>query len=157
MDTFKNKKNRNIKLYICLMVGLVFISTVIMITDYNRKIFAQTEKAAEKDESKLNVINIHGREIGSVDTDGNVFNRYGKLIGSVDMEKGTIFNVSKIVIGKIDPNGKVFNQSDTVLGSVDTDGNVFNVSGRKVGIVNAGGNLIFIGGAARLLLLRGKR
>jgi len=158
MEPFNGKKKIDIRLYICLVFGLVFISTVIMINDFNRQIFAQTEKekAEKKDDSKLNVLNLYGRALGSVDTDGNILNRYGKFLGSVDTEEGTVFNVSKIVIGKIDPKGKVFNQSGTALGSVDTDGNVFNVSGRKVGTVKAGGNLILIGGAARLLLLKVK-
>ena len=154
MDRFSCKKKINIKLYICLVFGLVFTATITMISDFNGQAFAQTKKTEEKDESKLNVLNLYGRALGSVDTDGNVFNRYGRLLGSVDPKDGTVFNISKIVIGKIDKNGKVFNQSGTALGSVDSDGNVFNVSGRKVGAVKAYGNLILIGGAARLLLYK---
>jgi len=152
MDTFNRKTKINIRLYIRLLAGLVFIGAITMVTDFNRQTFAQNKNTEEKDVSKLNVLNVHGRELGLVDTDGNVFNRYGRLLGSVAAEDGTIFNISKIVIGKVDKDGKVFNQSGTALGLVDADGNVYNVSGRKVGTVKASGNLILIGGAARLLL-----
>ena len=154
MDRFNCKKKINIRLCLCLVFGLVFTAMITMISDYNGQAFAQSKKTDEKDEFKLNVLNLYGRALGSVDIDGNVFNRYGRLLGSVDPEDGTVFNISKMVIGKIDKNGKVFNQSGTALGSVDTNGNVFNVSGRKIGTVNAGGNLILIGGAARLLLIK---
>ena len=155
MEKVDDKKKRNNRWYIFLVVGFVSVSTFNMMCYFNGQAFAQTKKTAEKDDSKLNVMNLYGRALGSVNTDGNIFNRFGRLVGSVDIEKGTIFNVSKIVIGKIDKSGKIYNQSGTTLGSVDGDGNVFNVSGRKVGTVSAEGNLILIGGAARLLLLKG--
>ena len=91
MDTFNGKEKINIRLHICFLVGLIFIFTITMISDFNRQTFARAKKTEEKDESKLNVLNLHGRELGLVDTDGNVFNRYGKLLGSVNTKKGIVF------------------------------------------------------------------
>jgi len=137
---------------VCLFAGIA-LSCLFILSDFDRRALAASEKPAEADSNKLAVLNLYGRVVGSVDKAGNVYNRYGKLLGSVD-SGGTIFNVSKIPVGKIGPNGKLFNQAETYLGLVDADGNVFNVSGRKVGSVSPGGDIILTGAAARLLLHR---
>lgn len=101
------------------------------------------------------VFNINGRTIGAFDARGNIFNISGRKIGSSD-DTGNVYNTSNRVVGKMDPAGKIYNQLGTFLGSVDHDGNVYNRNGRKVGSVEVMGNFNSMGGAARLILLKGR-
>jgi hypothetical protein len=99
------------------------------------------------------VLNLYGREMGFIDSEGNITNAYGSELGSVD-SKGTILNVSKIEIGKVSEGGMITNQSGTVLGSVNDKGEVFNVSGNKLGEVKGETGIYKTGGAARLIFFR---
>ena len=151
MVWFNGKKNINWVEGICLVMGVVFIFSVVLILDSSNQAFAQKD---QKDKPELNVFNPVGTPIGSVDEAGSVYNRLGRLIGSVD-DRGIIYNISKNPIGKVEAGGKVFNRVGKLTGSVDDEGNVFNNNGRNIGSVKSPypGNLILIGGAAWLLLL----
>ena len=66
-------------------------------------------------------------------------------------------NISKANIGMVDSEGEVRNQLGTVLGFVDAQGIAYNRLRKGVGSVEGIHGLTIIGGAARLLLFRGKR
>ena len=151
MHWFNMKKNRNLVLYLSLLIGVICIISLTLMPHFNGRLFAKSD---EKENPELNVFNPVGTPIGSVEDQGNVYNRLGRLIGSVD-GRGTIYNISKNAVGKVEASGKVFNRVGTLVGSVDDEGNVFNNNGRKIGSVKSPipGNIILIGGAAWLLLL----
>ena len=154
MYRFNIYENRSLSAYVRLIIVVLCIISLSLMPYLNGPAFAKSD---EKEEPELNVFNLVGTPIGSVDEEGGVYNRLGKLIGSVD-GMGTIYNISKNVIGKVEANGKVFNRVGKMVGSVDDEGNVFNNNGRKTGSVKSPvpGNIILIGGAAWLLLLRVK-
>jgi hypothetical protein len=152
MEMDFGKKGPAVRRGTCLLWGLVCLVVLTAPQHSAQEVFAQTEKAGEKENAEGSVLNRFGRVVGSVDANGDIFNRFGHALGSVEAD-GTVFNVSEIVIGQVKPNGDVLNQSGTVLGSVNANGEVFNRSGRMVGSVNAPGSIVLIGGAARLLLL----
>jgi len=153
MDTFNDKRNLYVRVLICLVTGVFLFFSFSLTANLNRNAFAEETGSSQKEKPELNVFNIYGRAIGSIDAKGNVTNRYGRHVGSVD-SSGTIFNVSKNAIGKVKPDGKILNRPGTFLGTVDTNGYAYNVSGRKVGVVKASGDINLIGGAARLLILK---
>ena len=146
----RNYRHKRVFTWVIMSLAAGF--PLLFMDGHINEVFAQEEKRPEKEDSTWDVLNLYGRVVGSVDTEGNVSNLYGRSVGSVD-DTGIVFNVSKIVIGKIEPDGTVLNQIGTVLGAVEADGDVFNRSGRKIGSVQAEEKLIHIGGAARLLLL----
>lgn len=154
MHQFNINENKNLLAYLRLIIGVLCIISLSLVPNLNGPAFAKSD---EKEKPELNVFNLVGTPIGSVDEEGGVYNRLGKLIGSVD-GGGTIYNISKNVIGKVEANGKVFNRLGKLVGSVDDEGNVFNNNGSKTGSVKSPipGNIILIGGAAWLLLLRVK-
>ena len=151
MGRVNAKEEKMAKVFICLLIGVVFVASLSGTAGLNREVFAQ---GAQKDKPDSNVFNRYDKPIGSVDADGIVTNRYGKAVGSVDTA-GTVYNVRKKAIGTVSPNGKVFNQTGTELGSVDKDGRVYNRNGRLLGKVDIQENIILTGGAARLLLMSG--
>jgi hypothetical protein len=145
--------NLNDKLAISagLAIGLVCIISLTLMPHFEGPAEANNDG---KEEPELNVFNIAGTPIGSVDEAGTVCNRLGRIVGTVD-QRGTIHNISNNVIGKVEVNGKVFNRVGTLVGSVDDEGSVFNKNGKKVGSVKSPvpGNIILVGGAAWLLVL----
>ena len=153
MDTCNDKRNLYVRVLIRLVTGVLFFFSFSLTANVNRIAFAEEAGSSQKEKPELNVFNIYGRAIGSVDAKGTVTNRYGRTVGSVD-SSGTIFNVSKNAVGKVEPGGKIVNRPGTFLGTVDTNGYVYNVSGRKVGVVKASGDITLLGGAARLLILK---
>ena len=146
-----NINTRKLAISAGLAIGLVCIISLILMPHFKGPAEAKNDG---KEKPELNVFNIAGTPIGSVDEAGNVYNRLGRIVGSVD-PKGTISNISNNVIGKVEVNGKIFNRVGTFVGSVDDEGNVFNKNGKKVGSVKPPipGNIILIGGAAWLLVL----
>lgn len=134
-----------------LALGLICIISLTLMPHFKGLAEAKNDG---KEKPELNVFNIAGTPIGSVDEAGTVYNRLGRIVGSVDPQ-GTISNISNKVIGKVEVSGKVFNRVGTLVGSVDDEGSVFNKNGKKVGSVKppVPGNIILVGGAAWLLIL----
>ncbi len=136
--------------------GLVMIFALTVLMDFGATVWAGDQSDLQKMSEKGTVLNLQGREIGSVDSEGKVYNRDGKFIGSVDAG-GHVYNISKANIGMVDSEGEVRNQLGTVLGFVDAQGIAYNRLRKGVGSVEGIHGLTIIGGAARLLLFRGKR
>jgi hypothetical protein len=134
------------------VIGVIGAFVLFLTGTNEREVFA---KESKKDKPELNVFNLKGKAIGSVDVEGIVYNSVGRPIGSVD-ESGVVYSISKASIGQIDSNGKVLNRLGRVIGTADLEGNVFVINGKKVGSVESPepGNIVLIGGAAFLLLLK---
>lgn len=135
-----------------LVIGVIGAFALSLTGINEGEVFA---KESQKDQPELNVFNLKGKPVGSVDVKGIVYNSAGKPIGSVD-ENGVVYSISKASIGQIAPDGKVLNRLGRVIGRADLEGNVFVINGKKVGSVKLPepGNVALIGGAAFLLLLK---
>jgi hypothetical protein len=155
----KNKVYSKLQAIGIAAAGSVLLPALFMVVGMNSKALAQEEEQEMNsiDEEKTigKILNLYGKEMGSVDSKGNIANAFGSPLGSVD-SNGTIYNVSKIEIGKVAADGTVFNQSGTVMGSVNNKGEVFNVSGTKMGEIKGESDKNKTGGAARLVLLKNK-
>jgi hypothetical protein len=152
MDNFLDRFAKNGALWLFLVIVLIGTFTLFLTGSHKGDVFA---KENQIDQPELNVFNLKGKPIGSVDVEGNVYNSIGRPIGFVD-ENGVVYNISKASIGQIDPDGKVLNRLGRVIGMADPEGNVFVINGKKVGSVESpeAGNIDLIGGAAFLLLLK---
>jgi hypothetical protein len=159
MYSAKNKVYSKLLAIGIAAAGSVLLPALFMVVGMNSKALAQEEEqemnAVEEEKPSGKILNLYGKEMGSVDSSGNIANAFGSPLGSVD-SKGTIYNVSKIEIGKVAADGTVYNQSGTVMGSVNNKGEVFNVSGIKMGEVKGESDVNKTGGAARLILLQSK-
>lgn len=154
MNVSKKRKRPGHRVMILFLKSIVPFLAMILVNT-GTAVSATKEAGSEKLIEKGLVLNLAGRDIGVVDSEGNVYNRYEKFIGSID-EKGNIYNVSKIRIGTVNAGGEVRNQAGTLLGYADEQGNVYNRLGTKVGSVEGIGGLILVGGAARLLFFTGR-
>jgi len=152
MDNSVDRLTMNRAIWVFLVIGVIGAFALFLTGSHEGEVFA---KENQKDQPELNVFNLKGKPIGSVDVEGTVYNSVGRPIGSVD-ESGVVYNVSKASIGQIDSNGKVLNRLGRVIGIADPEGNVFVINGKKVGSVEPPepGNIVLIGGAAFLLLLK---
>ena len=153
MVTFKGNRHRHGWVSLCVGMGILWVFTLFLTAGFEGEACARSKKTKGEEVPKADILNLHGKVIGSVDKNGTVFNRYGRSVGTVD-SAGTVYNVNKTAIGNVDADGKILNQSGMTLGTVDENGDVFNRNGRKVGSVKAAGNTLLSGGAARLLLLQ---
>ncbi len=139
-------------IWIFLVMGVIGAFLLTLTGSRDREVFADEN---QKEQPELNVFNLNGKPIGSVDVEGIVYNSVGKPIGSVD-KSGLIYSISKTSIGQVNPDGKVLNRLGKVIGMTDREGNVFVINGKKVGSVlpPEPGDIVSIGGAAFLLLLK---
>ncbi len=136
--------------------GLVMISALVFLMHFGATVWAQDKSDSKKMGEKGTVLNLQGREIGSVDSEGKVYNRNGECIGSVDAQ-GNVYNIGKAKIGVVDSGGEIRNQLGTLLGFVDVQGIVYNRLRKEVGSVDGIHGLNITGGAARLLFFSGRR
>jgi hypothetical protein len=143
---------RNRAIWVFMVIGVIGASALFLTGSHEGEVFA---KEKQKDQPELNVFNLKGKAIGSVDAEGTVYNLVGRPIGSVD-ENGVVYSISKAPIGQVDPDGQVSNRLGKVIGMADPEGNVFVINGKKVGSVEPPepGDIDLIGGAAFLLLLK---
>lgn len=137
------------------MKGISPLLALLILVHTETPVSAKDEAAPGKTVEIGLALNLHGREIGSVDSEGKVYSRRGEFVGSVD-EKGNVYNISSTHIGMVDSKGEVRNQTGTLLGYADKEGNVYNRMRKKVGSVKGIGGLTFTGGAARLLFFKGR-
>lgn len=152
MHKFVVGLTKNRAIWVFLVTGVIGAFALSLMGSPEREVLA---KEKQKDQPELNVFNLKGKPIGSVDVGGTVYNSVGRPIGSVD-ESGVVYNISKASIGQIDSEGKILNRLGRVIGTTDLEGNVFVINGKKVGSVEPPepGNIVLIGGAAFLLLLK---
>lgn len=147
-------KIRSVRFTRLMVIGVFVALSLSFMISHGDVVLAQMKKGTDL---KPNVFTPYDQPMGAVDSVGNIFALAGNQIGKVDTD-GSIYNVSKIIVGTVDPEGKVTNQTGTLLCTVTPDGKVYNVSGTLLGLVkDTGGNLTLIGGAARLLVLRGPK
>lgn len=155
MNVSKKRKRPGPRTKRFFLKGIVPLLAAVFLVHNGTPVSAKEKVDSEKTVERGFALNLHGREIGSVDSEGNVYNRYEKFVGSVD-KKGKVYNVSMTHIGMVDPNGEVRNQTGILLGYADEQGNIYNRLRKKVGSVDGIGGLTFIGGAARLLFFKGR-
>ncbi len=155
MNTSKNIKEQGFRVKRPFPRWPVGLLVVMIIVGAGNVVSAKGKSNLKNGVERGFALNLNGREIGSVDSQGRVYNRYEEFIGSVDSD-GKVYNISLTQIGGVGSRGEVMNQIGTLLGYADEQGNVYNRLRKKVGSIRGIGGLNLIGGAARLLFFKGR-